>query len=174
TLMNKGFESIEIMNLFGLRHDQIEIVIHPQSIIHSGVEFSDGSVLAQMSPPDMRLPIQYAMTYPTRAQPVIKPLDLTAVGELTFRRPDFRRFPCLALAQEAARRGGSLPAVLNAADEVAVDSFVAGQIRFTDIPKVIERTMRDHKPIPGLPSFSEIVEVDQWARRRAQEVCGKR
>ncbi len=171
TLMNKGFEAIEIMNLFSLKREQVEIVIHPQSVIHSGVEFSDGSVLAQMSPPDMRLPIQYAMTYPERTIRVIEPLDLFKVGELTFRRPDFRRFPCLALATAAAKTGGGMPAVLNASDEVAVERFVAGRIRFTDIARVVERTMKAYKPSGGLPTFGEVVEIDQWARRKAEEVC---
>ena len=171
TLMNKGFEAIEIMNLFSLKRAQIEIVIHPQSIIHSGVEFSDGSVLAQMSPPDMRLPIQYAMTYPERTVRVIEPLDLFAVGELTFRKPDFRRFPCLELARSAAEQGGGLPAVLNASDEVAVEAFCAGRIKFTDIARVIERTMKAYKNSSGLPSFAEVVEIDQWARGKAGEAC---
>ncbi|HAM35934.1 MAG TPA: 1-deoxy-D-xylulose-5-phosphate reductoisomerase [Elusimicrobia bacterium] len=171
TLMNKGFESIEIMNLFGLGRDQVEIVIHPQSIVHSCVEFSDGSVLAQMSPPDMRLPIQYALTYPERAVRVVERLDLAKAGELTFREPDFRRFPCLALARQAARDGGGMPAVLNAADEVAVEAFVAGRIRFTDIARVVERGMKAFRGSGRLPGFSEVVEIDQWARRKAQEVC---
>lgn len=171
TLMNKGFESIEIMHLFGLKREQVEIVVHPQSIIHSGVEFNDGSVLAQMSPPDMKLPIQYAMTYPKRTIRVIERLDLFSVGQLTFFKPDFRRFPCLELAREAAKTGGGMPAVLNAADEAAVDAFIAGRIRFTDIPKVIEKTMKSYKSGGGLPGFSEVVEIDQWARRKAEEMC---
>jgi len=171
TLMNKGFETIEIMNLFSLKREQVEVVIHPQSIIHSGVEFSDGSVLAQMSPPDMKLPIQYAMTYPARTVRVIEPLDLVKAGSLTFFKPDFRRFPCLELAREAAKAGGGLPAVLNAADEVAVESFIGHKIRFTDIPTVIEKTMKAYRRHPGLPSFGEVVEIDEWARRKAGEVC---
>ncbi|MBI3552912.1 MAG: 1-deoxy-D-xylulose-5-phosphate reductoisomerase [Elusimicrobia bacterium] len=171
TLMNKGFEAIEIMNLFNLKREQVEIVIHPQSIMHSGVEFSDGSVLAQMSPPDMKLPIQYAMTYPARTIRVIEPLDLVKAGTLTFFKPDFRRFPCLDLAAEAAKTGGGMPAVLNAADEVAVSAFIAGRIRFTDIPKVVEAAMRKYKGKPGLPDFPEVVELDAWARRKAEEAC---
>ena len=171
TLMNKGLETIEIMNLFGLTLDQVEVVIHPQSIIHSAVEFTDGSVLAQLSPPDMKLPIQYAMTYPERVKQVIEPLDLFKIGELTFRKPDFRRFPCLALAREAAKTGGGMPVVLNAADEVAVESFIAGKIYFTDIPKLVEKTMGAYRPSAGLPSLSEVVEIDQWAREKAQELC---
>ena len=170
TLMNKGLETIEIMNLFGLRLDQVEVVVHPQSIIHSAVEFMDGSVLAQMSPPDMKLPIQYAMTYPERITRVIERLDLFKIAELTFRKPDFRRFPCLALAREAAKAGGGMPCVLNAADEIAVESFIAGKIRFTDIPKVVEKTMKAYRPSGHLPSFAEVVEIDQWAREKAAEI----
>lgn len=171
TLMNKGFEAIEIMHLFGLTRDQVEIVIHPQSIIHSGVEFTDGSVLCQMSPPDMRLPIQYAMTYPARSKRVIEALDLFKVGRLDFVEPDFKRFPCLELARQAAKTGGGMPAVLNAADEVALDAFVASKIKFTDIPRVIERAMKAYKPSGGLPTLAEVVEIDQWARRKAEEAC---
>ena len=173
TLMNKGFESIEIMNLFGLKGDQVQIIIHPQSIIHSGVEFSDGSVLTQLSPPDMRLPIQYAMTFPARARCVVERLDFFKVGRLDFSEPDFRRFPCLELSRGAAKAGGGMPAVLNAADEVAVEAFTQGRIRFTDIPRLIERTMKAYRPDGGLPSFSEVVEIDQWARTRAQELSAK-
>ncbi len=171
TLMNKGFELIEIMNLFGLRRDQVEIVIHPQSIFHSGVEFSDGSVLAQMGVPDMKLPIQYGMTYPERGGRVIEPLDLIKAGTLEFRAPDFSRFPCLALAREAALKGGGMPVVLNAADEIAVEAFLAGRIKFTGIPRVIEKTMAAYAPSGGLPSFQEVVEVDAWARAKAEENC---
>jgi 1-deoxy-D-xylulose-5-phosphate reductoisomerase len=169
TLMNKGFEMIEIMNLFGLKREQVEIVIHPQSIFHSGVEFSDGSVLAQMGLPDMKLPIQYGMTFPARTTRVVEPLDLISIGTLEFRKPDFRRFPCLELAREAALKGGGLPAVLNAADEVAVEAFIAGKIRFTDIPRIIEKTMAGHAVSGGLPSFQEVVEIDAWARAKAEE-----
>lgn len=171
TLMNKGFEMIEIMNLFGLRRDQVEIVIHPQSIFHSGVEFSDGSVLAQMGVPDMKLPIQYGMTYPQRGNRVVEPLDLIKAGTLEFRAPDFSRFPCLALAREAALKGGGMPAVLNAADEIAVEAFLIGRIKFTDIPRVIEKTMAAYTPSGGLPGFQEVVEVDAWARAKAEESC---
>ena len=171
TLMNKGFEMIEIMNLFGLTRDQVEIVIHPQSIFHSGVEFSDGSVLAQLGVPDMKLPIQYGMTFPARAARVVEPLDLIAVGTLEFRKPDFRRFPCLELAREAALKGGGLPVVLNAADEIAVEAFLAGKIRFTDIPRLIEKTMAAYTVSGGLPGFQEVVEIDAWARQKAEETA---
>lgn len=170
TLMNKGLETIEIMNLFGLGLEQVQVVVHPQSIIHSGVEFTDGSVLAQMSPPDMRLPIQYAMTYPERTVRVIEPLDFFKIGELTFCKPDFERFPCLALARSAAKAGGGMPAVLNAADEIGVEAFTKGRVKFTDIARVVERTMTAYTPSGGLPSLAEVVEIDQWARRKASEV----
>jgi len=170
TLMNKGFESIEIMNLFGLKYSQIEILIHPQSIIHSAVEFSDGSVLAQMSLPDMRLPIQYAMTYPGRGPCVVKPISLAEISSLTFEKPDFRRFPCLELASEAARTGNGLPAVINAADEIAVSAFISGKIKFTDIPRLIGRTMRLFKTRNSEPSLAEVVEIDQWARQKSEEI----
>ncbi|MFI5362334.1 MAG: 1-deoxy-D-xylulose-5-phosphate reductoisomerase [Elusimicrobiota bacterium] len=169
TLMNKGFELIEIMNLFGLKRDQVEIVIHPQSIFHSGVEFSDGSVLAQMGLPDMKLPIQYGMTFPSRTTRVVEPLDLIAIGRLDFSKPDFHRFPCLELAREAAFKGGGLPVVLNAADEIAVSAFIAGKIRFTDIPRIIEKTMAAYTVSGGLPGFQEVVEIDAWARAKAEE-----
>ena len=171
TLMNKGFELIEIMNLFGLKRDQVEIVIHPQSIFHSGVEFSDGSVLAQMGVPDMKLPIQYGMTFPARAGRVIAPLDLVKAGPLEFRAPDFSRFPCLALAREAAQKGGGMPAVLNAADEIAVEAFLNERIKFTDIPRIIEKTMAAYQVSGGLPGFQEVVEIDAWARAKAEESC---
>ncbi|MBI4346387.1 MAG: 1-deoxy-D-xylulose-5-phosphate reductoisomerase, partial [Elusimicrobia bacterium] len=169
TLMNKGFETIEIKNLFGLSLKQIEIVIHPQSIVHSAVEFNDGSILAQMGVPDMKLPIQYAMTWPERTKPVVEPLDFVKAGQLTFAEPDFKRFPCLALALEAARDGSGMPAVLNAADEIAVEAFLAGRIKFTDIARVIEGVMKRYKPGARLPSFAEVLEIDEWARRKAQE-----
>lgn len=171
TLMNKGFESIEIVNLFGLKPDQIEIVIHPQSIIHSAVEFVDGSVIAQLSLPDMRLPIQYALTYPRRVASRIKPLDLFSIKNLTFDKPDFRRFPCLELAREALACGGGMPAVLSAADEVAVEAFIDGRLNFTDIPRLIEKTMRAYHGGSKPPGFSEVVEIDAWARSRAKELC---
>ena len=167
--MNKGFEAIEIKNIFGLDLKAIEVVIHAQSILHGAVEFLDGSVIAQMSPPDMKLPIQYALTWPERTQRVIEPLDLCHAGQLTFAKPDFHRFPCLSLALEAARIGGSMTTVLNAADEVAVEAFIQEKIRFTDIPRVIEMAMKSHRVEGHLPSFSEVVEVDRWAREKARE-----
>lgn len=169
TLMNKGFEAIEIKNLFGLKLSQIEIVIHPQSIVHSAVEFKDGSVLAQLGQPDMRLPIQYALTYPERSRRLVKPLDLYRLRSLDFDRPDFKRFPCLALAKEAALAGGSAPAVLNASNEIAVGAFLSGKISFPSIPKAVGKVLKMHRSSPN-PGLAEIVEVDGWARSKTQEV----
>jgi 1-deoxy-D-xylulose-5-phosphate reductoisomerase len=164
TLMNKGLEVIEAHWLFNMPFDRIRVVVHPQSIIHSMVEFEDGSVKAQLSYPDMRLPIQYALSYPDRLpNPQLPRLDWDELEQLTFAPPDFDRFPCLRLAIEAGRRGGTYPAVLCAADEVAVEFFLAGRIRFTDIPALIERTLERHQPI-SLPGLEEIWAADACAR----------
>ena len=172
TLMNKGLEAIEIKNLFSLPVSKIEVVIHPQSVVHSGVEFRDGSVLAQLSLPDMKLPIQYALTWPDRAPSMAAPLDLFKLARLDFARPDFRRFPCLELAFEAARRGGVSPAALNAANEIAVERFLAGKLRFTDIPAVVEKVLaacrggsRERLTLAGA------VEADSWARQKAADAA---
>lgn len=141
TLMNKGLEVLEARHLFGVPLERIEVVVHPESIIHSMVEFSDGSVLAQLSDPDMRLPIQYALTYPRRLPSLARPLDLGRVGRLTFHRPDTATFRCLKLAYLAGRIGGTMPAVMNAANEVAVQSFLEGRIGFLKIPRVILKAM---------------------------------
>lgn len=172
TLMNKGLEAIEIQNLFSLPLSKINILIHPQSIMHSAVEFSDGSVIAQMSVPDMRLPIQYAITYPERKASVIKPIDFFAISgsRLDFAPPDTGRFPCLGLALEAGRRGGTYPAVLNAADEAAVSAFLAGRLSFTGIAAVVETLLDIHKSQNKCPSLADVVEADQWARARANEI----
>ena len=172
TLMNKGLEVIEIKNFFSLPVSKIQVLIHPQSVMHSAVEFKDGSVLAQMSEPDMKLPIQYALTYPARVKSLVKPLNLFKLKSLDFFEPDFRRFPCLALAYEAGRLGGGYPAVLNAANEVAVDRFLNGAALFTDIPVIVEKTIalhhsRDRRP----PTLAEAVEIDQWARTKAAEIA---
>ncbi len=172
TLMNKGLEAIEIKNLFSIPISKIETLIHPQSVMHSAVEFTDGSVLAQLSQPDMKLPIQYALTYPARVESLVKPLNFFKLGSLEFFKPDFRRFPCLALAYEAGRLGGGHPAVLNAANEVAVDRFLRGAALFTDIPVIVEKTLalyhsRDSRP----PTLPEAVETDQWARTKAAEIA---
>lgn len=167
TLMNKGLEVIEAHWLFEVPLERIEILIHPQSIVHSLVEFVDGSILAQLDRPDMRGPIQFALTYPQRL-PTRRPrLDLRQLAGLTFEPPDYRRFPCPLLAYEAARRGGTLPAVMNAANEVAVTRFLEGEIRFTDIPRLIEAVMAQHEPQP-LGSLEMVLAADAWAREAAR------
>ncbi|MEW6186202.1 MAG: 1-deoxy-D-xylulose-5-phosphate reductoisomerase [Thermodesulfobacteriota bacterium] len=166
TLMNKGLEVMEAGWLFGVPLDQIDIYIHPQSIVHSMVEFQDGSVLAQLGNPDMMLPIAYALSYPERLPLVQPPLDLTALEGLTFSRPDLERFPCLKLALVAGKEGGTLPAVLNAANEAAVAAFLAGGLTFQGIAQVIEATMEKHHPFTP-SALDEILEVDAWARAQA-------
>ncbi len=168
TLMNKGLEVIEAHWLFGVPISQIEVMIHQQSIVHSLVEFSDNSVLAQLSLPDMRLPIQYALTYPHREPSPQAPLDLAQVGALTFQQPDRKRFPCLQLAYDAGQAGGTMPAVLNAANEEAVEAFLADDIGFTDIPAVIGETLAEHHLV-GHPDLDEILAADRWARETARK-----
>ena len=168
TLMNKGFESIEIMNLFGLPEEKVQIVIHPQSIVHSAVEFNDGAILAQMGEPDMRVPIQYAITYPHRAAGPVKKLNLFEAAKLEFFEPDLDRFPCLDLALAAARKGGILPAVLSAADEVAVDAFLKEEIKFTDIPKLIYTVLKNTHSTGGKVNLNQAAEADALARETAQ------
>lgn len=172
TLMNKGLEIIEARWLFGVPAERIEVVIHPQSIIHSLVEFVDGSVKAQLSLPDMRLPIQYALLYPERHPCPIQRLDLTKIGALTFEPPDEVRFPCLRLAKLAVQVGGTMPAVLNAADEIAVNAFLQRKIGFMDIPAIIEAVMERHRPIAE-PDLNTVWEVDEWARSMARELVQK-
>ena len=166
TLMNKGFESIEIMNLFNVPEEKVQIVIHPQSIVHSAVEFNDGAILAQMGEPDMRVPIQYAITYPLRAETPVKKLNLFETARLDFLEPDLERFPCLALAFAAARARGVMPAVLSAADELAVDAFLKEQIKFTDIAKVVYTVLKTAPQTKGDASLNQALEADQWARER--------
>jgi 1-deoxy-D-xylulose-5-phosphate reductoisomerase len=166
TLMNKGLEVIEARWLFDLAASAIQVLIHRQSIVHSLVEFRDGSTLAQLGPPDMRLPIQYALMYPERPPNPWPRMDLTAVGRLTFERPDMERFPCLRLAYEAAEAGGTLPAVMSAANEEVVGQFLGGQIPFGEIAPRIERVMRSH-PVVAEPSCEEVIGADAWARRAA-------
>lgn len=169
TLMNKGLEAIEAHYLFGVSIDQIKIVIHPQSIIHSMVEFDDGASLAQLSHPDMRIPIQYAMTYPERIHTSVKKLDLEDVGQLTFAKPDFSRFPCLKLALDAGRKGGTAPVALSASNEVAVHAFIAGRIRFTEIPNVVNHALVRHT-FKSKPTMSDVFETDTWARSEAENL----
>jgi 1-deoxy-D-xylulose-5-phosphate reductoisomerase len=166
TLMNKGLEVIEAHYLFGLDYDDIEIVIHPQSIIHSLIELQDTSVLAQLGWADMRLPLLYALSYPDRLPTSWERLDLVKVGSLTFRSPDHQKYPCMQLAYAAGRAGGCLPAVLNAANEQAVALFLEEKIRFLDIPRLIEETC-DRYPSQNNsdPSLDDIIAADQWARQ---------
>jgi 1-deoxy-D-xylulose-5-phosphate reductoisomerase len=169
TLMNKGLEVIEARWLFDLPASQIDVVIHRESIIHSLVEYCDGSVISQLGHPDMRTPISYAMNYPERV-PLHPPLlDLGKIGKLTFFPPVTEKFPCLQLAYDALAGGAGLPATLNAANEVAVHAFLNNQIAFLDIPKVIQETMTAYCPTP-LSTIEDVLEVDQWARRTAEEI----
>ena len=170
TLMNKGLEVIEAHWLFGVPARQIEVLIHPQSIVHSLVELRDGSVLAQLGTPDMRVPIAHALAHPERLELPFPSLDLTRVGPLTFEPPDTVRFPCLGLAYAALERGESFPTVLNAANEVAVAAFLEGKIPFSAIPKVIERTLGEHRSTDT--ALEALLEADAWARRQAGKCFG--
>ena len=170
SLMNKGLEVIEAHYLFGLDYDHIEIVIHPQSIIHSMVELADSSVLAQLGWPDMKLPILYCMSWPSRLETPWRRLDLTEVGQLSFRAPDPAKYPCMDLAYAAGRAGGTMPAVLNAANEEAVAQFLEEKIHFLDIPKMIEGACEQHKAdLASNPSLDDVLAVDQWARQAVRE-----
>jgi len=167
TLMNKGLEIIEAHWLFSFPFDSIEIVMHPQSIVHSMVEFMDGSLKAQLSWPDMRLPIQYALSYPRRwLNPELPRLDWNKISSLNFEHVDYERFPCLKLAMDAGKSGGTYPAVLCAADEVAVELFLSHRISFTDIAKNVQKTLEQHRNTPQ-PSLEEILAADAWARECA-------
>jgi 1-deoxy-D-xylulose-5-phosphate reductoisomerase len=159
TLMNKGFEVIEARMLFGIPYENIDVVIHPESIIHSLVEFIDTSVIAQIGWPDMKIPIQYALSHPERIRNNLKPLDLAAVSQLNFKKPDLDSFPCLGFAYEAGRTGGTMPAVMNAANEIAVEYFLQDKISFLDIPRIIREEMDNHKIIKH-PGVDEIMAVD--------------
>jgi 1-deoxy-D-xylulose-5-phosphate reductoisomerase len=170
TLMNKGLEVIEARWLFGVRADQIEVVIHPQSVVHSMVELTDGSIIAQLGVTDMRLPIQYAFSYPERWPGPLPSLDLARQGPLEFDTPDADSFPCLRLAYRALEAELSLPVVLNAANEIAVARFLEGRIGFTSIPYVIERTMEAHRPA-AVATLAEVRAVDQWAREHSAEIA---
>ncbi len=168
TLMNKGLEVIEAKWLFGVEANQIEVVIHPQSILHSAVSFRDGSTIGQLGMPDMRVPIQYALSYPERPKNTFPRLSFTDVSPLTFEKPDMQTFKCLQLAYVALEKGGTAPTVLNAADEIAVAFFLQGRIRFFDIPNIIEKTIQAHKLIKQ-PSLHEIFNTDIWTRSFATE-----
>lgn len=169
TMVNKGLEVIEAHWLFNMSYDQIEVVIHPQSIIHSLVEFADHSVIAQLGYPDMRVPIQYAMSWPERIRSASKPLNLLEVGRLDFEPMDVKRFPCLQLAYDSGRAGGTAPTVFNAANEIAVARFLQEEISFLNIEAIIYEVLAQHHPIAD-PSLEEIKEADQWARQYAEQM----
>ena len=166
TLFNKGLEMIEARWLFDIEMARVSVVVHPQSVVHSMVEFVDGSMIAQLSTPDMCLPIQYALTYPERASSQRVQTNLAKLGSLTFEEPDPERFPSLSLARRAGEVGGTLPAVLNAANEIAVEAFVNRRINFTQISELVARTMERHQVVPH-PGLEQILEADSWARREA-------
>jgi 1-deoxy-D-xylulose-5-phosphate reductoisomerase len=171
TMMNKALEIIEARWLFDLSADQIDVVVHPQSVVHSMVEFRDGSVVAQLSPPDMKLPIQYALSYPRRWEGPAARLDLSRAVQLTFEPPDEERFPALALGREAARRGGTTGAVLNAANEAAVAGFLAGQLSFTEIVPAC-RSVLEHHHFDPHPTLEQLLQLDAWARKETSKwVC---
>jgi 1-deoxy-D-xylulose-5-phosphate reductoisomerase len=172
TLMNKGLEAIEASVLFGIPIDKVEIVIHPQSIVHSLVEYADGSVMAQISNPDMRLSIQYALTYPERVCSKIKPLNLLEIGKLEFYKPNFNKFPALNLAYFSAKKGYTMPAVMNAANEVAVNAFLNGNIKFTDIVKIVKKTISAHRIVKN-KSLESIIKADVWTRNYSSNLIKK-
>lgn len=170
TLMNKGLEVIEARWLFDIPTKKIEIVIHPQSYVHSMVQFIDGTILAQLSEHDMKIPIQFALFYPERANNNFTRLDFTKISQLTFKKPNFNKFSCIKLAYQALDIGGTMPAVLNGANEIAVNAFLNKQINITDIPLIIQNIMKDHKTMPN-PSINDILDADYWARQSALSLC---
>lgn len=172
TLMNKGLEVIEAKWLFGFEADQISVIVHPQSVVHSMVEMVDGSIIAQLGVTDMKHPIQYALTWPDRKPNVLEPLNIGKLSELTFEEPDLERFPCLGLAYEALKAGGTMPAVLNAANEVAVQAFLDGKISLDRIAVINESVMREHTPTAA-NSLEDVVAADEWARMRGIIKLGK-
>ena len=167
--MNKGLEVIEARWLFGLPLDRLGVVIHPEAAVHALVELSDGTSLAQLSACDMRLPIQYALSFPERWDSLLPRLKLTETGPLRFFEPDLEQFPCLGLALQAAAAGGSACVVLNGANDTAVAAYLDGQLAFADIPRVIAETFEQHAPVPH-PTLDEVLAVDAWSRKIAQEV----
>ncbi len=173
TMMNKGLEVIEAHWLFGIDYDQIQVIVHPQSVLHSMVEFQDGSLKAQLGAPDMRVPIQYALCYPDRPPVAWKRLSLLDVASLTFEPPDFERFPCLALAYRAGREGGTAPAALNAANEVAVEAFLMERIGFGDIARCVESVLEAHT-VTDAGDLESILEADAWARHEALDWIRRR
>ena len=168
TLMNKGLEVIEANWLFDVDYDHIQVLVHPQSVIHSMVEYGDGSVLAHLGRADMRIPIQYALTWPERQGNPFPKLDFTQLAGLEFYAPDFEKFPALALAYAVGRIGKSAPAILNGANEVAVAAFLQEQIGFMDIPALVQWVVEQHIPVE-IDSFAHLMELDRWARQKAQQ-----
>jgi 1-deoxy-D-xylulose-5-phosphate reductoisomerase len=173
TLMNKGLEVIEARWLFDIAHEKIKVLVHPQSIIHSMVEYQDGAIVAQLGMPDMKGPIAYALSYPERLEGVSPALDLASVGTLTFEEPDINRFPCLAYAYKSLEAGGSMPAVLSAANEVAVKCFLDEKIEYPDIARTIIRTMNGHTAYP-IKSVEDALKADLWARQEAEKIIRSR
>ncbi|HLM01151.1 MAG TPA: 1-deoxy-D-xylulose-5-phosphate reductoisomerase [Pyrinomonadaceae bacterium] len=169
TLMNKGLEVIEARWLFDFGAERVSVVVHPQSIVHSMVEMVDGSIIAQLGVTDMRHAIQYALTYPARERSCLEPLDFRKISQLTFEEPDFERFPCLGLAYKALKTGGTMPAVLNAANEIAVRAFLDGKIRLSEISQINETVMSKHK-LQTANSLEVVLQADNWARKQAHEV----
>lgn len=169
TMMNKGLEVIEAKWLFNVDVSQIQVVVHPQSILHSAVEYEDGAVIGQMGVPDMKVPISYALTYPNRIANNFEKLDITKVGTLTFEEPDFETFQCLDLAYSAIKTGGTMPAVLNAANEIAVAAFLKGEIGFMDIPNIIKNTMGAYT-VKYNYSIDELLQSDKWGRQYAKSI----
>ena len=170
TLMNKGLELLEAMFLFNLGVEKIKVLIHPEALIHSMVEFNDGVTMAQLSVTDMRVPIQYALSYPKRLANKLAGIDFYALNKLHFAKPDLNKFPCLGFAYQAAKELGTMPAVLNAANEVGVEKFLEGKINFITIPKLIEKVMGKHRNLVD-PSLADILEADLWARQEAYNVA---
>jgi 1-deoxy-D-xylulose-5-phosphate reductoisomerase len=173
TLMNKGLEVIEAHWLFGMAPEQIKVLVHPQSIVHSLVEYRDGSVVAQLGMPDMKGPIAYALSYPERLPDVSPGLDLASIATLTFQEPDRDLFPCLGYAYDALKAGGSMPAVLSAANEVAVRYFLEEKIEFLDVPRILKSVMEAHTPVP-FKAVDEVLKADLWARREAETIIADR
>ncbi|MCK5286646.1 MAG: 1-deoxy-D-xylulose-5-phosphate reductoisomerase [Thermodesulfovibrionia bacterium] len=173
TLMNKGLEVIEAHWLFGLPAEKISVVLHPQSIVHSMVEFIDGSILAQLSVPDMKGPISYALSYPDRFGDVLPPLDFSKIRMLTFEETDWKKYRCLGLSYNALNTGGTMPSVLNAANEVAVEAFLNKRILFTEIPDVVLNTMSQHK-ISDCKTIGDVIEASNWARKKSEDLINER
>jgi 1-deoxy-D-xylulose-5-phosphate reductoisomerase len=169
TLMNKGLEVIEAHHLFGIDPDSIDVVIHPQSIVHSLLELIDGALIAHLSHPDMKGPIAYALSYPDRFEGVVRTCNLSEIGTLTFEKPDMKRFPCLTYAYKSLKAGGTATAVLNASNEMAVEAFTGGLISFPQIPVIIEKVISSHKPEP-LKDIETVLWADSWARKKSKEI----